>query len=115
MTNFEYKLLKCINKHSDVKQSELEEHFKNSKSSQSVNSAINRISKYLYIDDTESKTPGGFRDDSKIVNIKYSINLQGTEYLEKRQHDFLMFFLPYFITTLIAITNVVLGIARLVI
>lgn len=48
-------------------------------------------------------------DDNLIV---YSTNLKFDEYMEKHKHDILLFWLPYSITTLIAIASLIAQILK---
>lgn len=48
---------------------------------------------------------GEISDDGEQINDGYAITMYGRAYIEQRRHNFLMFLLPYAITTLIALAS----------
>lgn len=107
MLNSEYKVLKYIYRHPDVSFKKLKKKF----SKLNLSIVLRRQGHYLEwtkLEETQDKNGAytgnyQFSDDS-IFYVSYS----GEEYIEKKQHDFWTFFFPYAITTLIAISSVII-------
>lgn len=112
MLNEEYKLLKYINKHPHITYKALVQKF----DTVDIFAYSKRFGDYIeYTGLEETKDENGnftggfyFKDDASFY-----LSRPGMEYIEKKRRDFLTFFLPYAITTLIALSSVIFEILRM--
>lgn len=103
MLKAEYKILKYIKKHEGLSAKSLTKKFPY------IDDYYFRIKQYIEeepainIYNEQICDKKGLRHDEKVI----CITLSGEEVLEKKQHEFWAFVLPYGITTLIAVSSVV--------
>lgn len=114
MLKIEYKILKYIYKHGRVPKNKLSSKFKK----HNIELILLDIAEYV---NTDIKTM--IYDDDGNPTLEYSptpeslyrLNKSGNEYVERRKHEFRMFFFPYLITTAIAITSLLTQLLPLII
>lgn len=114
MLNREYKLLKYINKHPDVSFEKLKDKFPKLDTELTLRRFDDYVS-WSKMEETQDENgiyTGTYRfaDDST-----FCISRSGEELIEKKNHDFWSFFLPYAITTLIAISSVVVNLISILV
>lgn len=108
MLNYEYKVLKYINKHPNIAYKELKLHFVKYDVDDVVhflNGYVCFTDKNLAIDEHGNDTGENARDGESTIHISH----YGNEYIEHKRHEFWAFFFPYMITTVIAITSIAIS------
>lgn len=114
MLKIEYKILKHIYKHGGISETLLSRKFKK----HNIEHILPGIADYIYADNKAMI----YDDDgnptfeySTTPESSYRLNKSGNEYVERRKHEFRMFFFPYLITTIIAITSLLTQLLPLII
>lgn len=114
MLKIEYKILKHIYKHGGISEASLSSKFKK----HDIEHILPDIADYICADNKAM-----IYDDDGNPTLEYSptpeslyrLNKSGNEYVERRKHEFRMFFFPYLITTAIAITSLLTQLLPLII
>lgn len=113
MLNSEYKVLKYIYKHPDVTFEKLTTKFCKF---ENLNTTLRRLDSFIEWSKMEESV-----DENNISTGNYhfvndsafNISRNGEELIEQKQHEFWAFFFPYAITTLIAVSSVIVQIIEL--
>lgn len=107
----EIKVLKYIKKHQPVTKKQLYSKFP------FLESDFRFISEYVTINGTEYLTDSSGYDTGEWVVVEtstYTLNRNGRIFFEKQREKFWAFWLPYGITTIIAISSLIINIIGII-